>query len=422
MQIKEIRINNFKGISSLEFNPKKINIIVGRNNTGKTSVLEAINLLFDPDEISRYPSKYISDIVNFEAKSSELTAILSNQNPPTSLEILKPTDKADKTEIIYTFKKNLIEILTNALMRVDKYKKDVKEKIEITEEIKHEIENKIEKLITSELRSNILNKSIIVIKNKKDKKIKYHLEDKEEIQQVLEILKKLTEYINNKQDSELAKHSNFQRTIMNAAFELLLDEIYKYSYEVSNKRKVILIKNLLEKGIEEERKTPKKQKRIYEIEVIIKQHNLLENLERLDLDYVGFKEGTEIKFVPFSFLGDGFKAIVMLLFNLSNVKNKIVLLDEPETHMHPGYIRELVTMLIKISKELNIQFFISTHSGDFIDSFFDENFSPEELEYLKKELLIVRMGKIGNSTIVGCSDYEKSKYDKKELLLDLRGI
>ena len=35
MVFKKIEINNFKCIDKLEFKPKKINLIVGRNNTGK---------------------------------------------------------------------------------------------------------------------------------------------------------------------------------------------------------------------------------------------------------------------------------------------------------------------------------------------------------------------------------------------------
>ena len=54
MQIKELKIENFKGISYLKFSPKKINLIVGRNNTGKTSVLEAIDLLFNTVKLRCY--------------------------------------------------------------------------------------------------------------------------------------------------------------------------------------------------------------------------------------------------------------------------------------------------------------------------------------------------------------------------------
>jgi len=187
---------------------------------------------------------------------------------------------------------------------------------------------------------------------------------------------------------------------------------------------VVLIKNLLQTGIELKEETPDIQNRILDIESIIKEHNVIKNLESLDFDYVAFKDGSERKIIPFSFLGDGFKAIVGLLWYLSskNIKNKIVLLDEPETHMHPGYIQELLKILIKFSDELNIQFFISTHSGDLIDSLFNENFSPEEQKYLEKELTVLRMEKIDNYSIPEYLNYSDAEYTKNTLLLDLRGI
>ena len=46
IKINEISITNYKGINSLNFSPKDINIIVGPNNTGKSSLLNAISLVF----------------------------------------------------------------------------------------------------------------------------------------------------------------------------------------------------------------------------------------------------------------------------------------------------------------------------------------------------------------------------------------
>ncbi len=40
--IKNIVIENFRGINSLELKTNRINIFVGRNNAGKSSILEAI--------------------------------------------------------------------------------------------------------------------------------------------------------------------------------------------------------------------------------------------------------------------------------------------------------------------------------------------------------------------------------------------
>lgn len=421
MRIKEIKIKDFKGISLLKFNPKKINLIIGKNNTGKTSVLEAIDLLFNSDEIEqRYP-EHIPDIISVGSRYSELAA--NTDNKKIELWISKP----DEIEVIYKFKNDLIDVLIKSLKRMVRDKKSEGE-IEVTEEIKQELENRIDECITPELRLSISKKSIIVVKNKEDKKISYRLES-EELSRISKVIsEKLIKYMKDKPGLELDKKQTklggYELGLLRYVIFEYLVEYKRLTHRDSSKKRVILIKNLLGTGIELGEKTPDIENRILDMESIIKEHNLIKNLVNLDFDYVAFKDGYERKIIPFSFLGDGFKAIVGLLWYLSskNIKNKIVLLDEPETHMHPGYIQELLKMLIKFSNELNIQFFISTHSGDVIDSLFNENFSPEEQKYLEKELLLLRMDKLDDHDISECLDYKKAKYTKEELLLDLRGI
>ena len=43
--ISKINIINFKAISKFNFEPSRINIFVGRNNTGKSTILEALALV-----------------------------------------------------------------------------------------------------------------------------------------------------------------------------------------------------------------------------------------------------------------------------------------------------------------------------------------------------------------------------------------
>jgi AAA15 family ATPase/GTPase len=43
-RVQHVKIENFKKIKLLEFNPSRVNIVLGANNRGKTSVLEAIYL------------------------------------------------------------------------------------------------------------------------------------------------------------------------------------------------------------------------------------------------------------------------------------------------------------------------------------------------------------------------------------------
>lgn len=68
---------------------------------------------------------------------------------------------------------------------------------------------------------------------------------------------------------------------------------------------------------------------------------------------------------------DGFKQFISILLNLSAenktsvLKNKLILLDEPEVHLHPSGIKYLRDELLEISN--NNTLFISTHSVHMVD-------------------------------------------------------
>ena len=67
MTITKLSIESFKGINQLSFEPKQLNIIVGRNNTGKTSILQAIDLVFN-SKIQYYKQyhSHLSSLIKFK--------------------------------------------------------------------------------------------------------------------------------------------------------------------------------------------------------------------------------------------------------------------------------------------------------------------------------------------------------------------
>ena len=52
MQISKVEIKNFRGIQSAEIYLTKYSVLLGDNNTGKTTVLEALDLVLGPDRLS----------------------------------------------------------------------------------------------------------------------------------------------------------------------------------------------------------------------------------------------------------------------------------------------------------------------------------------------------------------------------------
>ncbi|CEG13153.1 hypothetical protein MSIBF_A3330006 [groundwater metagenome] len=423
MQIKELKIDNFKGITSIEFRPKKINLIVGRNNTGKTSVLEAINLLFNPENIVQMYDKHLSDIIYTGAEYSEIAIEIDKSKK--KLRISKP----DKSEVIYQFKKDIIEAFIRALNKFFTLINLPENTID-TEEIRHELENKTDESIIPDIINIISKKSVGLLKDSEDKTVKYHLPFSEysRISSILrpiwlDIFKQIPKQV-RKSVNEKVLEQNYVLSVINANMFEMFFSPFEHLVKISEEKDAVLIKNLIDVKFESEEKDAEIKRKIRNIESIIKEYNLIENLERLDFDYVTFKDNEKLTFIPFEFLGDGFKAITGLLWYLSsqNIKNKIVLLDEPEIHMHPGYILELIKILIKFSDKLNIQFFITTHSSDLIDLFVSEDLLPEEQKYLKEELLVIRVEKIDDLSLPEYLNYNDAKSTKDELLFDLRGI
>ena len=45
MEIKKISIKSFKTLNDVEFDPGRVNVFIGANGAGKTTILEAIGLL-----------------------------------------------------------------------------------------------------------------------------------------------------------------------------------------------------------------------------------------------------------------------------------------------------------------------------------------------------------------------------------------
>ncbi len=84
-------------------------------------------------------------------------------------------------------------------------------------------------------------------------------------------------------------------------------------------------------------------------------------------------EGKDVSLNSFS---TGEKQIVFrvgnLLKNLGNIDNGIILIDEPETSLHPIWQRKYIDFLKDVFEGLNIQFIIATHSPYILQGIKDE--------------------------------------------------
>lgn len=72
--------------------------------------------------------------------------------------------------------------------------------------------------------------------------------------------------------------------------------------------------------------------------------------------------------MPFSVYGDGIKKILYILNKLFETTDSILLIDEIETGLHKKYYDTLFPVLFTLAGKLNVQLFIATHSMEAIDA------------------------------------------------------
>ena len=68
--------------------------------------------------------------------------------------------------------------------------------------------------------------------------------------------------------------------------------------------------------------------------------------------------------IPIGSLGDGIWRMLGLILSLINAKNGILLIDEIDTGLHHTVMSEMWKLICKTAKKLNVQIFATTHSSD----------------------------------------------------------
>lgn len=56
MRVAHVQIENFRGIKQAKLLFPKHGVLIGDNNTGKTTILEALDLVLGPDRFNRQPA------------------------------------------------------------------------------------------------------------------------------------------------------------------------------------------------------------------------------------------------------------------------------------------------------------------------------------------------------------------------------
>ncbi|WP_157758995.1 AAA family ATPase [Cystobacter fuscus] len=82
--------------------------------------------------------------------------------------------------------------------------------------------------------------------------------------------------------------------------------------------------------------------------------------------------------VPLSVYGDGIRRTLLLAESVVNAKGGLLLVDEIETGIHVSALSGVYSWLVRSCREFDVQLFVTTHSLEAIDALLAADTTPEE--------------------------------------------
>ncbi len=113
--------------------------------------------------------------------------------------------------------------------------------------------------------------------------------------------------------------------------------------------------------------------------------------------------------IPIRNLGDGMQRLLGIVLSLINAQNGILLIDEVENGLYFTVQEDLWELIFQVACQLNVQVFATTHSWDCISAF-QGAIQDEKNE----EGLLIRLGYRGDNIVA-------TTYDERKLAIAVRG-
>lgn len=323
--LNSLSIKNFRGINNLELNNlSNINILVGDNNCGKTSVLEAISLFQNPLEINNILTsccKRGRDIISIFDLFLEM---FPRENINKNIEIVSSINS-----VLYNLNINgkLIERINPNLYRC--------------------IEND-EYFDENYFESRIFKGRIKVKKN--------------------------TEVINEKEIN--LSEEKIQSTLGDLSNQII-NMVYVSPYDYLYNRLIDDTINVIKSGEKEE-----VIKLLKILDNNIEDFNVLKSKNKPSSIYI---KHSKYGFMSLSSFGDGVKKILTLASAVVSAKNGILLIDEIETAIYKNILNNVFGWLLNACKIYKVQLIATTHSLEVIDAFIQTSKNIDKLTCFRLE-------------------------------------
>jgi len=121
--------------------------------------------------------------------------------------------------------------------------------------------------------------------------------------------------------------------------------------------------------------------------------------------------------VPLNVVGAGTARVLFILLAISNLQGSILLIDEIENGLHPNSQRVLWEAIFRAAKEFNVQVFATTHSQDCLNAVTEVYQKLDKEDFFKEESDVFRMFRVSNRDNV----HQVVKYTEERLKSSLEG-
>ena len=368
MNLKQVRIQNFRNLKDVTVNLNDVNLLIGPNNSGKSNVLHAIRLgsmIVERNLLYKAKTKYANP-VNDEEYTKWLTSVgLENDQEICNLSFLFDTESNSESEIYLS------------LTIFKKYSFETKIEWGITKEINTSM-NLLEKFLTDndssflyieKLREVIIFRQLPLSKKASDTFSNLNgflLQDTNLIEKSQNIIKKFVNFpIYEIAPKELRK-----------PYGLTSDKFI--DFDGSN---IVSFFDYLSSSREDIKEELKKTLTLiskdfsgYRLEGLdyvpteIRNKFPTDTIKRFGLIDSKSYENT----IWAEYLSDGILYFLALLCVVHQpYPPPILLLEEPEKGIHPRRIREVMDLLFALAEEKKIQIILTTHSTFVVDEFTD---------------------------------------------------
>lgn len=371
MGYKAIEITDFRGIDHLTINDlSQFNIFVGRNNSGKSTCLEAIALLSSGS--SNFKNSFNEDMlefITFRRTKSDLgwNYLMKSGSEKSIIVGFEDIDGATKTEGVTISK-------TPTKLGLSKNE-------ELVESVEEQLVYKMRRETDEEYLTRRRVRPVSSAKNR------------------------MYFYFSNGKEILALLHGDGRNNEVISASK-------KIPNVVSRTKETLFIGNFEEVQAELHDRSAEKGRLFSVIDRLREKFPEIQDLRRIgDVIYIFYKNGTSI---PLATMGDGFKASLLVSLSVQTISNGVLVLEEPENYLHPGLMMHLVEELLIAAKQHNIQVFTSTHSEEFL------KFCIERSKNLG--VSIIKMSKMDDKFEAEVIKKNEAKEHLNDFGIDLRGF